>query len=197
MKHALFLLVTKHVIFMVLCAAILVLGLFGEFFNPALLFRRDLIEQGQLWRIVSGCFVHLGWYHTVMNVFGFAFWYGLFAKTLQVKHWMGLVVLMVLSNGISLYVLSPSIGFYAGLSGSLHGLILYSLVFECRKDKVYWLFLLALVGKVLYEQTPGYDVNYLQEHMNAPVVVDAHFYGAIFGVMLAVGVMAWQKLRRT
>ncbi len=169
-----------------IATSVFLLGLFGSTVNEILLYKRDLINAGQLWRLMSGCFVHLGLYHTILNLTGFAFWYVLFARRYKSRFWLALLFGIAFSNGIFLYLFSPNIDYYAGLSGSLHGLILFSLILESRKDKLNILFSLALIGKIIYEQLPGYDVNYLQEHMHAPVVVDAHMFGAIIGAVLGI-----------
>ena len=176
----------KHLVALIVIISVFILGWFGNSLNELLLFKRNLIQEGELWRFLTGCFVHLGLYHTAMNLAGFAFWYGLFAQHYKLSLWLTILLGIALSNGILLYLFSPEIKYYAGLSGSLHGLILFSLVLESKKDKINVLFALALIAKIIYEQFPSYDINYLQEYMQAPVVVDAHLYGSLVGLILGL-----------
>ena len=171
---------------------ILTLGLLSSTVNPSLMFERDLIEQGQYWRLFSASFVHLGFYHTLLNVLGFVFWYVLFSRAYEPKSFHLLITLGALLNGVMLLLFSPNVQGYAGFSGVLHGLILFSLILDIKKDKWNVLFVMCFWAKLIYEQQPTYDVYYLTGYMNAPVIVDAHLYGGIVGSMAAACVIVWR-----
>ena len=181
-------------VFLAFCVCVFVMGMVGGIFNDVFLFRRELIEQGQLWRLVTGHLVHLGTYHTVMNLAGLVVWYALFGMP-RLYHLIIMLFSLCLGTGILIFIFSSEVDYYAGLSGVLHGLIIYSLLMVASRDRIYWLFVVGLTGKVIYEHTPGYDVNYLLEQMNAPVVVDAHLYGFILGCVFALAKVLMEKFQ--
>ena len=49
---------------------LLLLGIFGDVLNPYLQYSRESISSGQVWRLLSGHIVHLGWFHSVINMLG-------------------------------------------------------------------------------------------------------------------------------
>lgn len=186
----------SYLVFSFLVIGILALGFWDEWANPLLKFQRHAIDQGQIWRLGTASLVHLGLYHTAMNLAGFILWFGMFARHYKLQSWLTILLVLVISNGVLLYFLNPQLRSYAGLSGALHGLILFSLAWDARRDKVSGIIFLALFAKVLYEQRPNYDVDYLQEYMQAPVIVDAHLYGSLVGIGLAVLLFSINRFRR-
>ncbi len=176
--------------FMALSALILILGLLGEQLNPYLLYQRDDILHGQVWRLLSAHIVHLGWLHTLMNLAALTLVILLFRGLLKAGTWLLAATAISLAISIGFLTLKPQLGYYAGLSGTIHGLLTLACIASLRnKNFSNWqsiLLLLALVGKLFYEQSPWYNDDHLQQAMKAPVIVDAHLYGAIAGAGLAL-----------
>jgi len=84
---------------------------------------------------------------------------------------------------------------YAGLSGVLHGLIVFGALAAWRRDrKGIWLVAVVLVGlKLVMEQLRGVPGS-LSDLIGAPVAVDGHLWGAISG---AVAVLLLYRPRRS
>ena len=59
----------------------------------------------------------------------------------------------------------------------------------------FYLFVAVFIGKIIYEQLPGYNVDYLRDYMHAPVIVDAHLFGAITGIIFGISVVIYSHLR--
>lgn len=149
-------------------------------------YQRDLIEAGQFWRLLSGNFVHLGWSHWLLNSFGLVLVWALLVPPLRAL-WITVVLLICcLLVGMGLYLFSPNVGWYVGLSGALHGLLIAGLLQQLRQQPGFTLLVLAVVtGKLIWEQTVG-PLPGSEHSSGGPVVVVAHAYGAIAGVMVAL-----------
>src|SRR5690606_25970616 len=88
-------------------------------------------------------------------------------------------------------------GPYVGLSGILHGWLVMALLLGFRTHPRLHALVLALVaGRLVWEQMPGYDAEYLRDWIDGRVYVNAHLYGALSGVALAAGVALTRRLRR-
>ncbi len=147
-------------------------------------FNRELIRAGEWWRIFSGNLVHYGRYHTVMNGAGFAalvailFWPG--------KPWHLPLGLAVIPVGVGLGLLWTSdVEIYRGFSGANYGLLAFGLLLGLPDNRfLYSSALLVVLGKIIMEQMPGYDVDYLRDRIGVAVGVDAHLAGFCTGVLL-------------
>lgn len=88
--------------------------------------------------------------------------------------------------GISLllFLFSPDIHIYVGLSGWLHCFITVGALLDIKhKIQSGWLILLGVIAKVTYEQWQGPDAE-LAELIDANVAIDAHLYGVLCGLLL-------------
>ena len=55
---------------------------------------------------------------------------------------------------------------------------------------------MLVMGKLIHEQSAAYQATDLQQLLPVPVVVDAHLYGAVSGLLFALGYAAVQGYRR-
>lgn len=147
---------------------------------------QSLINAGDYWLLLSGNIVHLNWTHWGLNIAGLtlgAFFFGAYGS---IFHWMFVIFLSAFIVGLGLYWFNPEVMTYVGLSGVLHGLLIYGGVREIR---VYpasgYVFLLLLVGKLIWELIYG-SVPGSEDMIEGRVVTDAHLYGAIGGGVAAV-----------
>ena len=154
--------------------------------NPILRFDRSAIQHGEVWRLFSGNFVHLGWSHLLLNLAGLAVIWALYHRLLSLRSWLLVVVVSSLAVGVGLWLLNPQLEWYVGLSGSLHGLFFAGAITSLAAGyRAEWLLLVVMFGKLLWEQfvgpTPG-----TADLAGGPVIVDAHLYGAIAGIVCGV-----------
>ena len=170
----------------VLLAAVLIAGFDAD---SLLRYERTAIGRGEAWRFVSGHFAHLGTPHLAMNAAG------LVLVWLLVGHsaawWQWLLVLSATIAGIdaAFWWFEPQLEWYVGLSGVLHGLLVFGLLCSWETGKLEnTLLLIALVAKLGYEQLAG-PLPGSAETAQGPVVVNAHLYGAIAGACCAAA--AW------
>lgn len=157
---------------------------------------RGLIAQGQVWRILTGNFLHTNGWHLLMNLVGLILLSQLFGR--GYSHWT--FILFTLTNcvmvGALLYWFTPDIYYYVGLSGYLHGLFVFGCLDEIRRGiKFSYLLLLGIAAKIFHEQFYG-AASEISELINAAVAVDAHLYGAITAVPMYGVYLGWLRLTR-
>lgn len=171
------------------CIAAQALGWTG-----VLRFERGLIAA-EPWRLLGAHFVHLGWMHLALNLGGLALMWALFGRGLRPSAWAGALLLCALAVGGGLYLRDTTLAWYVGLSGVLHGLLVVGAVAALRTELRSALLLLLAVGaKLAWEQFTGADTGTAQL-VGGDVVVNAHLYGALGG-LLCVPLVAFVGLGR-
>lgn len=156
-------------------------------------FDRTAIMAGQWWRLLTAHWVHLSWLHTLGNLGGLLL-AAYIAGDLFNRPGIRLYLLFsMVFTGCGLYWFAPDLGFYVGLSGVLHGLLLVC-VFRSPyySRSVAWLFLLVIGAKVIWEQTPFYDDQAMAGLIGGRVETRAHLLGTL-SALLWLAVAALRK----
>jgi len=176
-----------------LMSALLELG--GEPVRTALRYERSGLEAGELWRLITGHLVHLGPSHMVMNVIALAVLALVLGPLLRGRDWIwiGLAAALAIDGG--LYWANPSVLWYVGLSGVLHGFWAGACTFGLarRRPEAVPLTLL-LAGKLGYEAFVG-PVPLTGEIAAGPVVTAAHAWGALGGAAAPLVLLAIRRRR--
>lgn len=174
-----------------LILALVLLSLLGEDGRLLLRYEREAIAQGEYWRLVTGHLVHGSWPHLFMNAMGLALIAGLFPDHYSLRQWLliGLLSLVVIDAGFVLW--EPQLQWYVGLSGVLHGALAAGAVAWWRHEPKRLALAMTVIfaGKLAWEQWRGA----LPLSGDLPVVVDAHLYGALGGVI--AGTILWLSTR--
>lgn len=160
-------------------------------------FTREGIGEGQWWRFISGNFVHLSWRHFAMNIIAFAAIYALYPNTLSTKVWALVLLWCALSVTVGIWIFSPDLHWYVGLSGALHGLLVTLIIidYSVHKHRLNILLLLAVMAKLLWEGMMG-PVPGSESTAGGPVVVQAHLYGFVGGLIISVCVYMFNKNKK-
>lgn len=148
-----------------------------------------------VWRWWTAHWVHVGWIHYALNMVAFACLPFIFP---HVKNRYLILLLLVLPPLISLtfYYAIPTIEAYAGLSGVLHGLYgataIYFLQFNSERKFALLVIALAL-AKIFWENFVGSLQT--SQLIGSPVLIEAHWIGLVWGVVLALFYMLFEKLK--
>lgn len=180
-----------------LAALVLLFALLGDRAFALLSLTRSQINQGELWRLVTGNFVHFDWAHCLMNLAAFLLAAYALLGSLSLLKLNGLLLWCSLVVGAGIYLLNPEYTTYAGLSGLIHGLIIAGLCYS--RDHPLWLRGAALglvIVKIAQEQNPNYQATELQALISVPVAVDAHLYGALAAVVFVLFDILIQKIKQ-
>ena len=165
------------------CALLGLVELGGEPLRAALSYQRTAIAAGEWWRVVTAHFVHLDANHALLNGLGLVLMWALFARDYSPLRWLAIYLVSSLAISLGLYVFDPQIEWYVGASGALHGVMTAgTLAHLRRRDLDGWILAVFIVAKLSYEQIAG-SMPFAGA-LNT--VVDAHLYGAIGGLVLAL-----------
>lgn len=140
-----------------------------------------MIHSFEIWRLFGAHFVHLSWRHYLLNAVALLAISALYAPAPGVLAWRLCVSAAAVSLGLLWFNLS--LGWYVGMSGILHGLLVAGSVRDCFARNVSGaLMLLAVTGKLIWEQING-PMPGSEAAAGGRVIVDAHLYGALGGVV--------------
>lgn len=158
-----------------------------EWFN----FDRQLILEGQWWRLISAHFTHSSWWHFNLNMAGLLMVMMFFSGYRSGRFWMAAIALLSLLISLGL-MLDQQLDRYVGFSGVLHGLFVIGGYYEYRRYKWSGLILLLLIAaKLLWEQTLG-PLPGSESMLQGRVAINAHLYGGVAGALFCV----WHLLRK-
>jgi rhomboid family GlyGly-CTERM serine protease len=175
-----------------ICAALAALESLGDEGRLLLRYERELIAQGEWWRLLTGHLVHLGWSHFALNIMGLALMWALFLPDYSPRAWALILACSVIAIDAAFFFIERDLRWYVGLSGVLHGVMAAgTFAYLTRREPGAWILLPFLIGKLLYEQFVG-TMPYSLDSAGGPVVVDAHLYG-VLGAVVAVLALRWRR----
>ncbi|HEY0975586.1 MAG TPA: rhombosortase [Solimonas sp.] len=162
-----------------LMTLLLVTELLGEPGRLWLAFDRHAIADGQWWRLLTGNFVHLGWYHWFLNELGLLVLVLLCPDMLPWRVWLRRLLWLSLGMTLGLYAFVPEMHRYVGLSGVIHGLFVLGLLPQVlKRDLIALGCLLYLLGKIGWELYAGAPVSD-EAAIGGRVAVESHFFGVV------------------
>lgn len=147
----------------------------------------DEISRGEIWRIVTSQFVHLGFNHTVLNLVGYLIVSASFREDISPREEMITLGICVLGVGMGIYLFNPEIGWYVGLSGAIYGILTHYLIIGWQRSAILsGFFGLYLIGKFIYEQMIAGPDTVTAGIIGGAVAIDSHLYGAITGLVTGI-----------
>lgn len=175
---------------LVVCAIALLIQLGGTEASEWLRYDRNAIFSGELWRLITGHLVHLGWSHLLMNAIGLILIWLLFGHLIKPRHWLWVCLVSTIGISTGMLLFNPELNWYVGLSGLLHGMFVAGAVANIKAGfRAELLLLLLLTGKLTWEQVIG-PLPGSAEFSGGNVIVDAHLYGAISGLIISLILIA-------
>ena len=130
--------------------------------------------------------MHLGWSHLVLNLAGLALILWVVGGAYACRRWLLIAAISLVAIDLGFWWLDPSLQWYVGLSGLLHGLLAAGLLKGAIARDPEALVLAALVlAKLAWEQFAG-PLPGSAETAGGNVIVNAHLYGAVGGLLGAL-----------
>lgn len=162
-------------------------------------FDRELLIQGQYWRLLTAHFVHLNIIHLVLNLAGLSLVLVIFDRTWSWRAWMILIVCSAIIQSLAFYWFLPEVRAYVGFSGVIHSLYVAGTVsfLKHSQDRPLGVILLALVTLKLLTENMGQGISVTENMIGGHVLVEAHLYGAIVGLMFALANMSFESVKNS
>jgi len=152
--------------------------------HEALSYQRELIDEGQWWRVMTGQLLHFEWRHLLLNVSGIWVMFLLFAEHAPAWRYAYVVIALTLLTGFGVYWLAPDLHYYVGFSGVLYAIFAWGACHDIRhRIKLGYLLLIGLLIKVSWEQFIG---PFGSQAATESLAVAAHFYGVLSGIAVAL-----------
>jgi rhomboid family GlyGly-CTERM serine protease len=174
-----------------LISIMVLLALAAERTRLLLRYERSAVLNGEVWRLISGHFVHGNTRHLLLNLAGTGLVALLFGRDYSALQWLWILLTSMLTIAVGFVFYESQLQWYVGFSGALHGAMAAGVMAWWRYENRH-LTLIAtalLLLKLFLEQTHGP----LPFSGDMQVIVAAHLYGAIGG-LLAAG-MIWLRER--
>lgn len=149
-------------------------------FQSELVFYRDLINQGEWWRLLTGNFVHSNYPHLLLNLAGLWILGFLFIDHFKVKTFIFSIIFIGVFVGLGLYYFDLDLQKYYGFSGILYGLFIVGGA-NAIIQKDYFngiLITVFIIVKLIWDLIYGGSAS-SEELIGIPVAVHSHLYGII------------------
>lgn len=148
-------------------------------------YERAAIDDGQVWRLLTGNLVHINATHLALNLLGLAGVTAVWGR--ELGSWRVLAAVFsgsALAVGLGLWFTTPELAWYSGASGALHGLFAAGLVLATGTGRLFRLVAaLGLLAKLAIETRLDTGTA---ELIGAPVIHAAHQWGAAGGLVIAL-----------
>jgi rhomboid family GlyGly-CTERM serine protease len=175
-------------------AALVALTLAGPGALAWLRYERAAVLGGQVWRLVSAHLVHADTAHLAWNLAGAALVWWLFAGEFTRRGWCLVMLASTAAIDLGFILLEPQIEWYVGFSGVLHGCMAAGLAawLSRARDPLTLAVAIVFAAKLAWEHLEG-PLPFTSATLSLPVVVEAHSYGAIGGVIAALWLLRGER----
>ncbi len=158
----------------------------GDSITQALFYQRDLISEGELWRIFTGHLLHTNGFHLSLNLAALTLLWALHGQFYNLKNYSCVFLSCAVSTSLGIYFFNPALLQYVGLSGVLHGIFIFGALMDIfNNDKTGYLLFIGVWLKIAHEQLYGASAD-VSSLIEANVAVDAHLWGAIGGLLFSI-----------
>jgi|TARA_B110000881_G_scaffold219607_1_gene241990 rhomboid family GlyGly-CTERM serine protease len=161
--------------------------------SGSLIYQRDMINQGQWWRIISAAFFHTNIFHLILNVTAVLLLWVLHGNFYNTQSYLLTFFFCAFMSSIGIHFFSYDVKQYLGLSGALHGVFFWGAIQEIKHEqKIGYLLAAGIVLKLLYEQLFGASFDTI-ELIDADVAIDAHLWGVLGGAIASLPLMSAKR----
>jgi rhomboid family GlyGly-CTERM serine protease len=139
--------------------------------------------------MVTAHLIHAGLAHLLLNLAGLVLVFALFGHLFNLRIWVLSLAACMVGVSAGQLLFCPELQWYRGFSGVLHGFMAVGLIEAIQQNgqhRALGLWGLALLsGKLLVELLLG-PTGASMLSLDAPVIVEAHLFGALTGGVIAV-----------
>jgi rhomboid family GlyGly-CTERM serine protease len=158
----------------------------GESVTQTLVYQRDLIVQGDYYRVFTAHLLHTNGAHLLLNLAALIMLWALHGRFYSIANYVAVFLFCSLTTSLGIFYYDPTLIEYVGLSGVLHGIFVFGALMDIRaKDKTGYLLLLGIILKISHEQIYGASSD-VSDLIEASVAVNAHLCGAVGGFVFAI-----------
>ena len=104
--------IQPHIFPLIIAFITIFIALTGSEAQQTLRYERAGIFAGEIWRLFTAHFVHLGWVHVLMNLAALGLIWGLACRTLRVSAWLVISLASMLSVSVGLMIFNPMLEWY-------------------------------------------------------------------------------------
>ena len=142
--------------------------------------------DAEFWRSITAHWVHANWPHFLLNASGLILCMSIASPKWSCWRWAGYNLCLAVGISALFTLLNPELHWYVGYSGVLFGIYFLAAVDLFVRDKIIALLLGgAIVIKVVLEQTSDIRIT-TGDMIGVPVIIDAHLYGLLLGLSIAL-----------
>jgi rhomboid family GlyGly-CTERM serine protease len=172
--------------FLILSGLVAAIQISGDGLYSVMVFQRDAILQGDIWRLWSGHLVHGNWPHCWLNLGGLLLVWWMFGSLAQARSWVFATLVIGFGIALSMLLFEPEIHIYRGISGIQHGMLAFGVVLVWCQSRIWSLVLgMLIISKLLWEQFQG-PLPSSQAMITGRVAIESHLYGVISGFVWAL-----------
>ena len=142
-------------------------------------FNREQILHGEIWRIITGHFVHLNFEHFFFNAASLIVVSIIFRSKINITSLLLLSVFFSILISFLVLLLYPNIDWFNGFSGVLHAIFSCLCIQSLTEDRMFKIMMAILLSKVTME-----NINFFK--LSEFALVELHLLGVIVGSLLAV-----------
>lgn len=166
------------------------LSLGGDKVRQWMQYDRTALASGEVWRLLTAHLVHGSTQHTLVNLLGLLMMWALFNRTFRLSGWIVILACGTAAIDLGFWFLMPELQWYVGLSGVLHAVLAAGAIAWWKTEPKLLALLLSsiMIGKLIWEQWQGA----LPLSGELPVIVNAHLYGEVGGVLGAM--LRWREV---
>lgn len=169
--------------FAVLAALLVVASLLPA---TALEWSRTGIADGEYWRLITGHWVHLGTNHLLLNLAGLLVTGLLFMRHPPLAWWLSYLILSPLFISAGLLLVAPELAWYRGFSGCLHGLLMFTALFNLKSDTRWSLIVVGFIAVKLVFENVLYPAAGENPLIGGAVITQSHWLGALTGLVAGI-----------
>ena len=162
-----------------LAALLIVMAVFQAMpqWHSTLTFNSEQV-MSQGWPLLTAHLLHLDWTHALFNALGLLVIVVAWRHLFSARWLINAVMLSAVTTSLLLWLLPWEVQF-VGLSGVLHGLLMYALLKDVKQHRWLWIVVVALLAKVVAEL-----LGWRPDHFVGPDVAYIHAAGLISSLVL-------------